>query len=342
MGDQLRLASENVSGMRPCMLARAWAACATSCHAMPCNAIAACLHWRSLVCMQPLQPLPYAACGVAAALCVDNHGCQVGGRNCGEPRCWHVLWVGERGPTCFGLHLPRPLNHTQGENFNDKLGADGSKAKPDMIVADIYATAQILRVAASVPADHPLHASKMVLYFDEPNMGIDLDAGVQAAVQEVMRHAPATTVLASATLPTSWGVLDPWWQPVPAHREVITQEPYQLPIARLAVFDASHTPLQVKYHSPFDLFKSFADFRTYIGDMRRRVLLLRHLTTEQAQELASKDKAEVDAAELCTTMGKVRACAPACLHYGVVVGGMGGAVRGRRAIALMSQLDEAS
>ncbi|KAJ1626202.1 hypothetical protein T492DRAFT_878858 [Pavlovales sp. CCMP2436] len=41
-------------------------------------------------------------------------------------------------------------------------------------------------------------------------MGVHLNTRVAAAVGQIMRYAPATTVLASATL-GSWGGLPKWW-----------------------------------------------------------------------------------------------------------------------------------
>ena len=54
-------------------------------------------------------------------------------------------------------------------------------------------------------------------------MGIHLDARLLSVVKEVMRWAPPTTVLASATLP-GWDQLPHWWKGKgePATRTVIS------------------------------------------------------------------------------------------------------------------------
>jgi len=42
-------------------------------------------------------------------------------------------------------------------------------------------------------------------------MGINLDPAVSVVVHNIMRHAPATAILASATMP-SWDSLPFWWK----------------------------------------------------------------------------------------------------------------------------------
>ena len=54
-------------------------------------------------------------------------------------------------------------------------------------------------------------------------MGIHLDRGMLETVREIMRWAPPTTILASATLP-GWDQLPSWWKGKgqPATRTVIS------------------------------------------------------------------------------------------------------------------------
>ncbi len=55
-------------------------------------------------------------------------------------------------------------------------------------------------------------------------MGIHLDEDLRTVVKDIVWHAPATAILASATLPP-WNRLPVWWKgrAVPATRTVITQ-----------------------------------------------------------------------------------------------------------------------
>ena len=50
--------------------------------------------------------------------------------------------------------------------------------KPNVIIADIYATAGLVRAAAAAHPGEFYHSSKLLLYLDEPNMGIHLDGQV--------------------------------------------------------------------------------------------------------------------------------------------------------------------
>eukprot|EP00976_Prorocentrum_cordatum_P077551 1182739-Prorocentrum_minimum.AAC.1 len=67
-------------------------------------------------------------------------------------------------------------------------------------------------------------------------MGINLDPAVSVVVHRIMRHAPKTAILASATMP-SWDALPFWWKGdgAPAKRPSICLEPYELPICKLQV-----------------------------------------------------------------------------------------------------------
>jgi hypothetical protein len=49
-------------------------------------------------------------------------------------------------------------------------------------------------------------------------MGINLDPAVSVVVHNIMRHAPATAILASATMP-SWDSLPFWWKVRSKHIE---------------------------------------------------------------------------------------------------------------------------
>lgn len=116
------------------------------------------------------------------------------------------------------------------------------------------------------------------------------------AAASIMRDAPVAAVLASATLP-SWGALPGWWRGdgSPASRSVITQEPYDLPHAALAVLAGGRrTPLNL-----LTLFPTHAAFSAVVrcGSQRLRVLLLRYLTASQANSLLIGSGASTPSAE---------------------------------------------
>ncbi|KAG2448292.1 hypothetical protein HYH02_006876 [Chlamydomonas schloesseri] len=161
---------------------------------------------------------------------------------------------------------------------------------PEVIIADIRATAALLAEAHACRSTSFFHWRRLVLYLDEPNMGLHLDPQLRHVVQRVMSHAPLTTVLASATLP-HWDQLPAWWRGPPGvgaavstTRLVITQEPYELPVCRLAVLDAAAG--QVVPLSPLDLFADAAEAAQLLtAHPRARVLLLRHFSPQQANRL---------------------------------------------------------
>ena len=184
------------------------------------------------------------------------------------------------GPIEAQLHLARRL----GEELMDR-----GNGQPDVIVADVHATAEMLAWSRANVDDvsNRFHRANLLLYYDEPNMGIHLDERTLQICKTIMWDAPYLTVLASATI-DPWGKLPAWWKGrcEPAQRCVITQEPYELPSSRLHLWD--ETAKTVTPLSPLHLFKSFAEFSNAIAcDERLRILLLRHLSSQQGTELLS-------------------------------------------------------
>ena len=153
-------------------------------------------------------------------------------------------------------------------------------------MADVFATAALLAASRELGAKHALSPANMLLYFDEPNMGLHLSTATAAAAASLMRDAPLTAVLASATL-AGWGALPSWWRGdgSPACRSVITTEPYDLPHAQLSLYTpkaGTRVPISL-----LSLFPSHAAFAAAVrgGPARRRILMLRHLTPAQANSL---------------------------------------------------------
>ena len=111
------------------------------------------------------------------------------------------------------------------------------------------------------------------------------------------RHAPFTTILASATLP-SWEELPRWWKGKGgASRCMIALEPYGLPQSNLEVM--THDGLRIPVNI-FQLFKSPSGLTKHLNrNERRRILLLRHLSPENANHLIAHGSGlgEVDSSD---------------------------------------------
>ena len=191
------------------------------------------------------------------------------------------------------------LIHALGTERNDRGGGT-----PSLIVADVYAAAALCAAAAEAKPNSPFHSSRLVLYLDEPNMGIHLSKPALEVVKSIMECAPHTAVLASATL-SPWPALPPWWRgdgQKATQRVTITQPPYDLPASRLMLLDSAAG--EMRSVAVTDLFPSHAAFASAISaDPRLRVLLLRHLTHAQANALLAAADAD-DAASAAAMDGE--------------------------------------
>eukprot|EP00854_Cymbomonas_tetramitiformis_P004045 gene4045-5018_t len=170
-------------------------------------------------------------------------------------------------------------------SLNGRDLRDRGHGKPGIIIADIHSTAAILEVTKSELPTSTFSARNVVLYFDEPNMGIHQDPDILEVVQRIVGQLPMTAILASATLP-SWSRLEGWWKscPMAATRTVISQPPFDLPMSTLSLFDANATHLRPL--NPLALFKSHAEFCALTAHNERlRILLLRHFTARQGNDL---------------------------------------------------------
>eukprot|EP00983_Pelagomonas_calceolata_P125914 1161252-Pelagomonas_calceolata.AAC.10 len=88
-----------------------------------------------------------------------------------------------------------PYSDAQGINSHDIGGGH-----PSVIIADIDSTAALMKAAREAPPSSFYHSTNLLLYLDEPNMGLQLDPRVYPVVREIMANAPFTATLASATL----------------------------------------------------------------------------------------------------------------------------------------------
>jgi len=160
---------------------------------------------------------------------------------------------------------------------------DHGAGKPDIIIADLNTTAALLKACKEESSSSFYHESKILLYFDEPNMGIHLDPNVLGVVSSIQANMPLTAVLASATL-GAWEGLEPWWRgPTDANQITISLEPYELPMAKLAVFNEGTSEFAPM--SPLNLIENYAEYQRVMEDYRLPTLLLRHLTARHGNDL---------------------------------------------------------
>jgi len=160
---------------------------------------------------------------------------------------------------------------------------DHGAGKPDIIIADLNTTAALLKACKEESSSSFYHESKILLYFDEPNMGIHLDPNVLGVVSSIQANMPHTAVLASATL-GAWEGLEPWWRgPTDANQITISLEPYELPMAKLAVFNEGTSEFSPM--SPLNLIENYAEYQRVMEDYRLPTLLLRHLTARHGNDL---------------------------------------------------------
>lgn len=78
---------------------------------------------------------------------------------------------------------PATLLSTQGVQFCDRGGG-----VPEVVIADIRATAGLLAAAHACQADRFYHWRRLVLYLDEPNMGLHLDPQVRMYVRLCVQY----------------------------------------------------------------------------------------------------------------------------------------------------------
>ena len=160
---------------------------------------------------------------------------------------------------------------------------DHGAGKPDIIIADLNTTAALLKACKEESSSSFYNESKILLYFDEPNMGIHLDPNVLGVVSSIQANMPLTAVLASATL-GAWEGLEPWWRgPTDANQITISLEPYELPMAKLAVFNEGTSEFSPM--SPLNLIENYAEYQRVMEDYRLPTLLLRHLTARHGNDL---------------------------------------------------------
>jgi hypothetical protein len=149
-----------------------------------------------------------------------------------------------------------------------------------------------------------LEPANIVLFFDEPNMGIHISDTVESTVKRIINNLPGTAILASATL-KNWEALPGWWRgnitnpAIQPNYLTITCEPFNLPHAGLAVYSPA-TGTQ-KSQSVFDLFADHTNYSSHMSSINNIALgqLIRHFSEKQYIDISAGVK-PVDSGKLAS------------------------------------------
>ena len=197
--------------------------------------------------------------------------------------------------------LPGPTMKEQLEYaiHRGRAMGDVCGGRPEMIVADYRATAALMELAHTPEAPAEFRAHNLVLFYDEPNMGLHVDRQTHDVTRRIIQHLPQTAILASATLP-SWTELPAYWINPTAQLAVVTRLPHDLPVCELANFDlVDQDNLQgaLATTSLLELFATYEGFQRHFGhtcgsESRLLTLLMRHLSAAQLQSLGLRADVE--------------------------------------------------
>lgn len=174
---------------------------------------------------------------------------------------------------------------------------------PNVILADIFAIRKMLQemvnpVTLEMPnengdPDRPvlpgwLRRENMVLFLDEPNMGIS-NPEIQTCIQNILVLKPNVTILASATL-ADWENIPEWWRGAPGRLHIISSSPFEQPC--LEMLNANLDVQRVHKMTPIDLARTsneLVDTFTQLN-MRQRATVARYFSREQISVLTGANK----------------------------------------------------
>jgi hypothetical protein len=174
---------------------------------------------------------------------------------------------------------------------------------PNVILADIFAIRKMLQelanpIALSMPnsnsePDRPtlpnwLRRDNMVLFLDEPNMGI-INPDIQQCIRDILVLKPSVCILASATL-GDWANIPSWWQGSAGELHIISSSPFEQPC--LELLNANLDIRRIHKMTPIDLTNSPAELQTNLRQLntRQRATVARYFTKEQITVLTGADK----------------------------------------------------
>lgn len=173
---------------------------------------------------------------------------------------------------------------------------------PNVILADIFAIRQMLQeiiqpIQLVMPndkgePDRPtlpgwLRRDNMVLFLDEPNMGI-MNPEIQKCIQDILALKPNVTILASATL-GDWMTIPEWWRGAPGKLHIISSSPFEQPC--LELLNANLDVRRIHKMTPVDLTKSADELRATFTQLntRQRATVARYFSREQIVTLTGAD-----------------------------------------------------
>jgi len=174
---------------------------------------------------------------------------------------------------------------------------------PNVILADIFAIRKMLhelvhpvQLEMANDKDAPdrptfpvwLRRENMVLFLDEPNMGI-INSEIQTCIRDILAMKPNVTILASATL-GDWQTIPEWWRGAPGKLHIISSSPFEQPC--LEMLNANLDVRRIHKMTPIDLTKTEEELRTAFSGLntRQRATVARYFSREQIAALTGADK----------------------------------------------------
>ena len=176
---------------------------------------------------------------------------------------------------------------------------------PNVILADIFAIRKMLEELAQpvqlvMPNENSksepdlptipgwLRRDNMVLFLDEPNMGI-INTDIQECIKDILALKPSVSILASATL-GDWATIPEWWQGAPGQLHIISSSPFEQPC--LEMLNANLDIGRIHKMTPSDLAKSNDELRTAFGQLnnRQQATVARYYSKSQICDLTGADK----------------------------------------------------
>jgi hypothetical protein len=128
----------------------------------------------------------------------------------------------------------------------------------------------------------------MVLFIDEPNMGI-INPDIQGCIQDILALKPSVSILASATL-GDWATIPEWWQGSPGQLHIISSSPFEQ--SCLEMLNANQEVKRIHKLTPIDLVKSSDELYTTLGQLntRQRAVVARYFSRDQIIKLTGADR----------------------------------------------------
>jgi hypothetical protein len=173
----------------------------------------------------------------------------------------------------------------QAETARTKAG----DSVPNVILADIFAIRKLMQ-ELDEPVAHEkikmpkwLRKENMVLFIDEPNMGI-FNPEIQSCMQEILIRKPFVTILASATL-GDWGTIPAWWRGSPGQLQIISSSPFEQPCLKLLRTDEE--VMRTHELTPLDLCQTPDELKVTMSQLnpRQHAAIMRYFTKGQIVKL---------------------------------------------------------